>query len=247
VANAIDVANSKVDWDKFLDIPRDIDLTKLDKSPADGASFGDLPAAAQKSATYTGISKQFPDWVFANVQAEVFYSSQLGAYSNVGEGQADFRTRMTQKARELRDEAVQQLRDKLGKQAKSINDDLTTAFAKLQNQQAASSSAKMSAVAQIGMGVLGALLGRKSSSLVSATTINKAGAAWKDSQQASVTEGQVEDLKNQLKALDQQLDDESKKIDAQYDPGSITLDTFKLQPKKTNITTSAVGILWMSQ
>ncbi len=246
VANAIDTTNAKVDWDKFLDIPRDIDLSKLDKNPADGATFADLPAAAQKSATYTGIAKQFPDWVFANVQAEVSYSSQLDAYSNVGERQADFRTRITQKARELRDEAVQELRDKLGKQAKSIQDDLATAFAKLQNQQASSSSAKLSAVAQIGVGLLGAFLGRKSS-LVTATTINKAGTAWKDSQQADVTQAQVDDLKNQLKALDQQLDDESKKIDAQYDPGSITLETTKLQPKKTNITVNAVGILWMPQ
>jgi hypothetical protein len=247
VANAIDVANAKVDWDKFLDVPRDIDLTKLDKNPADGASFADLPAAAQKSATYTTIGKDFPNWVFANVQAEISYSSLLDAYSNVGESQADFRTRVTQRARELRDEAVQQLRDKLGKQAKSIQDDLASAFAKLQNQQAASSSAKLSAVAQIGIGVLGAFLGRKSSSLVSATTINKAGTAWKDSQQAGVTQGQVDDLKNQLKALDQQLDDESKKIDAQYDPGSITLETTKLQPQKKNITVSAVGILWTPQ
>ena len=180
------------------------------------------------------------------MQADISYSGQLDAYSNVGESEADFRTRITQKARELRDEAVQELRDKLGKQAKSISDDLASAIAKLQSQKVASSSATLSTVAQIGASLLGSFLGRKGS-LVTATTINKAGSAWKDSQQASVTAGQVEDLKNQLKALDQQLEDESKKIDAQYDPGSITLETTKLQPQKKNITASAVGILWTPQ
>jgi len=246
VANAIDTASAKVDWDKFLDVPRDIDLSKLDKNPADGATFAELPAAAQKADTYSKIAKDFPNWVYANVQADISYSGQLDAYSNVGESEADFRTRITQKARELRDEAVQELRDKLGKQAKSISDDLASAIAKLQSQKVASSSATLSTVAQIGASLLGSFLGRKGS-LVTATTINKAGSAWKDSQQASVTAGQVEDLKNQLKALDQQLEDESKKIDAQYDPGSITLETTKLQPQKKNITASAVGILWTPQ
>jgi hypothetical protein len=244
VANAIDTANAKVDWDKFCDVPRDIDLSKLDNDPVDGASFGELPAAAQKAATYTKIAKDFPDWVYANVQAEVHFAPLLEAYSNVGESQADFRVRVSQTARELRDKAVEALRAKLGKQAKSIQDDLQSAIAKLQSQKAASSSATLSTVAQIGASLLGSFLGRKSS-VVTATAINKAGSAYKDSQQANLTAAQVEDLKNQLKGLDQQLDDESKKIDAQYNPGSVSLETTKLQPLKKNITTNAVGILWM--
>ena len=246
VANVIDTVNSRVDWDKFVDIPRDIDVSKLDKDPADVASFGDLPAAAQKAATYTKIAKDFPDWVYANVQAEVYYSSLLDAYSNVGESQQDFRARVTQTARELRDQAVEDLRTKLGKQAKSIQDDLQSAFAKLQQQKAAQSGSTLSTVAQIGVGLLGSFLGRKSS-ILTASTINKAGSAYKDSQQAGATEALIEDLKNQLKALDTQLDEESKKIDAQYNPGAITLETTKLQPKKTNITAGAVGILWIPQ
>ncbi|MCE9518891.1 MAG: hypothetical protein K8R87_04930, partial [Verrucomicrobia bacterium] len=246
VANVIDSANAKVDWDEFVDVPRDIDLSKLDKEPADGASFSELPAAALKAATYTKIAKDFPDWVYANVQAEVFCASLLDTYSNVGESQGDFRARVTQTARELRDKALEDLRTKLGKQAKSIMDDLQRANAKLQAQKAASSSATLSTVAQVGVGLLGAFFGRKSS-MVTATAINKAGSAYKDSQQANVTAGQVEDLKNQLKALDAQLDEESKKIDEQYNPGNITLESIKLQPQKKNITAGAVGILWIPQ
>lgn len=246
VVNAIDTANARVDWDKFCDVPRDIDLSQLEKDPADGASFGDLPAAAQKAATYAKIAKDFPDWVFANVQAEVFRAPLLDCYSNVGESQQDFRARVTQAARELRDKAVEDLRTRLGKQAKSIQDDLQAAMVKQQSQKAASSSATMSTVAQIGVGLLGAFLGRKGG-LVTASAINKAGTAYKDSQQAGITGAQVEDLKNQLKALDAQLEEESRKIDAQYDPGSITLEMVKLQPQKKNITAGAVGILWMPQ
>ncbi len=246
VANAIDSANAKVDWDEFVDVPRDIDLSKLDNEPADGASFGELPAAAQKAATYVKIVKDFPDWVYANVQAEIFCAPLLGAYSNVGETEGDFRARVTQTAREQRDKAVEDLRAKLGKQAKSIQDDLVRANTKLQSQKAASSSATLSTVAQFGVGLLGAFLGRKSS-VVTATAINKAGSAYKDSQQANVTAGQVEDLKNQLKALDQQFDEESKIIGEQFNPGNIILESTKLQPQKKNITAGAVGILWIPQ
>lgn len=246
VANIIDCAAAKVDWDGFVDVPRDIDLSKLDRNPAEGATFGELPAAALKAATYAKIAKDFPDWVYANVQAEVFSAPLLGVCSNVGESEGDFRARVTQTARELRDKAVEELRTKLGKQAKSIQDDLQRAIVKLQSQKAASTSSTLSTVAQFGVGLLGSFLGRKSS-LVTATAINKAGSAYKDSQLASVTAEQVEDLKKQLKGLDRQLDEESKMIDEKYNTGNIALESTRLQPLKKNISTGAVGILWIPQ
>jgi len=252
VANVIDTANAKVDWDKFCDVPRDIDLAKLDNDPVDGASFGELPAAALKAATYTKIAKEFPDWVYANVQAEVFYSPLLDAYSNVGESQSDFRIRVTQIAREKRDKAVEDLRADLGRKAKSIMDDLEKANARLRSQKTAAASATISTIAQVGGELLREylpdslrhLLGRKRS-VVTATTINKAETAYTESKEANSTEAQIENLKAELKVLDPQFDEESKKIGANYNPAGITLETVRLQPQKKDITTAAVGILWI--
>lgn len=246
VANAIDVKNAKVDWDNFLDIPRDIDLTKLDKEPAEGASFADLPNVALKAATYKTIAKNFVDWVYANHQPEVHFSPLLNAYSRIGEAQGDFRIRVGQTARELRDKAVEDLRAKLTRQAKSIEDKATKAMAKLDTQKSQANTAKLSTVMQIGGSLLGAFLGRKNS-VMSSTNINKVGSAWRESGDVANAEAEVNRFQQELKALDQQLADETQKIRDQYDPTSLVFEAAKLTPMKKNITPSAVGILWVAK
>jgi hypothetical protein len=246
VANVIDADNAKVDWDKFLDIPRDLDLSKLDKEPAEDATFGELPSVAQKAATYKTISKAFIDWVYANHQAEVHYSPLLGAYSNFGESQGDFRVRVATTARELRDKAVEELREKLGKQAKSLEDKAMRAMQKVDTQKAQASSAKMSTMMSVGASILGAFMGRKSG-LVSATNMNKASSAWRQSKDVDVAEEEVERYRGELKALDEQLSEEKQKIIDQYDPNTLVFETAKLTPVKKNITPTAVGILWVAK
>ena len=246
LANEIDTVNAKIVYDKFLEIPRDIDLSGLDRDPVDGAGFEDLPGPLLKSATYEKIKKSadLANWITANVTADVSYSPVLESYSNIGESPADFRVRITQTARELRDEAVETLKTKLGKQAKSINDDLNDALAKMEQQKAQASSAMLSTAVSVGASLLNSFLGRKAS-LVTASTISNAGRAWKEQGDAASAAATVEQCKQQLKELDAQLEAETQKLKDKYDTNALTFETVKLSPKKTNVTPSAVGILWL--
>jgi hypothetical protein len=117
---------------------------------------------------------------------------------------------------------------------------------KVDTQKAQASTAKWSTAAAIGGSLLGAFFGRKSS-VVSATNVSRVGTVMRESQEAAVAEQEVERYKTELKALDQQLEDETQKIRDQYDPAALVFETAKLTPKKTNITTSAVGILWVGK
>lgn len=246
LVNEIDTKNAKVHWDKFLDVPRDIDLSTLEREPEAGASFGELPSAAQKATTWKAIAKDLVTWVSGNYEAEVRYSPLLEAYSNLGETEADFRVRVSQVARELRDKAVEELRDKMVKQARSIEDKAARAMQKVETQKAQASSAKWTTAAGIGTTILGALFGRKRS-VVSASNVSRVGSVFRESREAANAEQEVERYREELKALDQKLTDETQKIRDQYDPTALTFETVKLTPMKKNITPSAVGILWVGQ
>ncbi|WP_050024407.1 DUF87 domain-containing protein [Verrucomicrobium sp. BvORR034] len=246
VANEIDSAKAKVLWDKFLEIPKDLDLATLQTEPDESLAFGELPSVAQKAATYKTISKDFINWVYSNEVFELLYSPLLDAYSKFGEAVADFRVRVDQTARELRDQAVEDLRARMTKQAKAIQEKMARAQQKLETQKAQASSAKLSTVMQIGGGLLGALFGRKSSAF-SSTTVNKVGSAWRESKEASAAEDEVERYDQELRDLDKQLTDEIQKIRDQYDPTALVLETVQLNPLKKNITPSAVGILWVAE
>ena len=202
------------------------------------------PSAAQKAATWKTIAKDFADWVYANHQAELHFCPLLGAYSAFGESQGDFRVRISQTARELRDKAVEELRAKMTKQAKSIEDKAATAMAKVETQKAQASSAKWSTAATLFTTALGAFFGRKGGL---STSVSKVGSVFRESKEAANAEQEVERYREELKALDQQLEDETQKIRDQYDPTALVLETAKLTPLKKNITTSAVGILWVAE
>jgi len=245
VANVIDSEKAKVDWDSFLGLPRDLDLTELDKDPVEDATFGELPGAAQKAVTYKTIAKDYVNWVYANHQAEVHYSPLLEAYSNLGESQGDFRVRVSVTARELRDQAVEELRAKFMKLAKAIESKAATAMQKVATQKSQATSAKMSTVMAVGASILGAFMGRKS--VLTSTNMSKMGSVWRESQDVGNAEQEVERYRAEMQALDQQLTDEKQKIIDQYDPTALVFETAKLTPKKTNITPSAVGILWVAK
>ncbi len=246
LVNAIDIEKQKVLWDKFVDIPKNDDLSQYESEPKENAAFADLPGPALKSSTYTSIKKDFTDWVYANHSLEVFFSPLLEAYSNPGEKQDEFKGRVTQTAREQRDAAIEELRAKTAKTMKSLQDKAEKASAKIDAQKAQSTSAKLSTAAQIGGSLLGMLMGRKTS-VVKASTVSSASRMWKEGQDVKAAENELESVKADIAALEQQVADETQKIRDQYDPAALTLETVKLTPVKKNIQVTATGILWLAK
>jgi hypothetical protein len=247
LVNPLDANGQRVIWDKFVDIPRDVDLAKWSSEPTEDAEFAELPGAAQKSTTYTSIKKDYTDWVYANHFLEVSYSPLLEAYSNPGEKVDEFKARITQTARELRDKAIEELRTKAAKTVKSLEDKAAKAQLKVDTQKQQATSAKLSAAVSIGTSLLGAFLGRKGGlgSLVKGSTVTTASRVMREGQEAAAAEAELKSIEQDMADLNKTLEDETQKLRDQYDPTTLALETFKLTPTKTRIQPDAIGILWL--
>lgn len=247
LVNPIDIDNQRVLWDKFVEIPRDVDLSKWDSSATDGAEFTDLPGAAMKSSTYTSIKKDYTDWVYANHTLQVSFSPLLDAYSNPGEKVDEFKARITQTARELRDQAIEDLRTKTSKALKSLEEKAIRAQTKLDTQKSQATSAKLSTAVSIGSSLLGAFFGRKGglASVAKASTVTGAARVMREHQEASAAEAELERVQADIAELEKQLADDTQKIRDQYDPTSLVLENSKLPPVKSKIQPDAIGILWL--
>jgi hypothetical protein len=250
LVNPIDVSNQRVIWDKFVEIPPDVDLSKWNSNATEGAEFTDLPSAALKSSTYTSIKKDYTDWVYANHTLEVSYSPVLEAYSNPGEKVDEFKARIAQTGRELRDKAIEELREKTTKTLKSIEDKAIKAQVKVDTQKAQANSAKLSAAVSIGSSILGALLGRKSGlgaigSMMKGSTVTSASRVMREGQEAAAAEAELIRFQQDMADLNKTLEDETQKIRDQFDLTTLALDIFKLTPSKNKIQPNAIGILWL--
>ncbi|RYD24075.1 MAG: ATP-binding protein [Verrucomicrobiaceae bacterium] len=235
-----------IDWEKTL--PPPLKLDDKGTSPVDGASFGDLPGFAMNAANYKQVEKDFAEWLYRNERADIFTSSTLKEWSKLGESEADFRARIIHQAREVRDAAIQKLRDAAAKKINTLETRLRTAEGQLSKEKAESSSATMQAGVSVLGGILGSILGRKSGlGTVSRGTsaIGKATGAYKQRQDVANAEAKVEGVTGEIETIKAELETGIAKLTESYDPAAIPLETESIKPTKTDVKVQTVALLWL--
>ena len=242
------IEDGRVLWTRYVDLPRHSDPAEWDTQPVAGATFGELPAVALKAATYTTIAKDLVDWVHVNHREEVHFSPALGVASNPGESAADFRIRVGQAAREARDRAIEELRTKTAKAAKTLADREARVLAKVDTQQAQATSAKVATAFTLGRSLLGAFLGRKSSAaaLLRTGTVTGATRVMRESQDVAAAQAELKRVQEDRQALERQLETDIAALTTRFDPTALELETLRLAPTKARIRAHVVGILWLA-
>ncbi len=235
-----------VDWTRGTEAECSID--ELEKSPADGAQFADLPAPAAQAKSYAAWNKAFATWLFQTQKLDLFRSPSLDAQSKPGEKERDFRIRLQQAAREERDRLAEALRQKYAPKFTQLETQKQRAAAAAEQQKAQQHSAMLQSAVSVGSAILGAFLGRKA---VSVTTMSKAataarqvGRTWKESQDVNIAQGTIEQVVQQAADLQKQFDAEVAAQQAKIDPATETLDTVTVRPKKANIVVQIVALGW---
>ncbi|QJE96360.1 ATP-binding protein [Luteolibacter luteus] len=229
-----------IDWDR--DLPPPLKPEELGNSPDEGAGFAELPGFAMNAANYKQVEKEFDEWLYRNQRAELFSCPALKAFSQLGESEAEFRARLTQQAREVRDAALEKIRAATNKKLDTLQGKLQTAEGTLARQKAESQGAMMQAGASILGGLLGGLLGRKGRG---GSLITKGTSVYKQRQDVSAAEDKVEGVQQQMGEIERQLQEEIAKLSQAYDPSALSLETETIKPTKANVTVDSVALLWL--
>jgi hypothetical protein len=213
------------------------------------AEWRPLPAFALQAPAYKPLKDEFAAWCYANEGLQVLRAEPLNTWSQPGESEADFRSRLAQSAREARDAAVSALRTKYAKKAAPLEERLRRAEAAVDKEKQEQKGAWIQTAASIGGGVLGALLGRKASGLLgrtaTASTVRQASSAWKQQGDVGRAEDSVAAVRQQLEALNAECTAEIDATTAQFDAATVPLSRETLTPLKKNIIVTAVGVAWV--
>lgn len=240
---------SSIDWDNNVPPPLKPEL--LDNKPAEGIGFAELPGFAMNKEGYAQVSKDFDEWLYRNERAEIYYCEALAAYSQFGELEQEFRARLTLKARETRDAAVEKIRSSVLKKLQTVQSRLTTAENQLAKEKSEASGAKMQAGISILSGVLGSLFGGKKRGIGLGTitkgksAITSATGAFKQGRDVSAAEDKVDTIQQEIATIQQQAEEEIARLSASFDPSTVTLTTETLKPSRTDIKVNLVGLLWL--
>jgi hypothetical protein len=235
-----------IDWDHAQAV--EISDADLEKEPASGSAFDPPPSEASKAKSYDAWRKSYADTLFRTQKLELFYSHTLQEQSKPGEHEKDFRVRLSQLARERRDEATAKLQRKYAPKIATLTDRIRRAEQAVEVQKAQSREAKLSTALSVGGAILGALFGRKS---LGAGTVSKASTAVRGAGRSMREAGDVDRAEENLEAFRQQLADLEAQIKSEIDAMServdVTTEDFEkvsLKPKKTGITVRALVLAW---
>ena len=247
LAASIDDGPIALEWDSAERM--ELDPSRLEQRPRDGATFGALPPVATKAKSYGVWSKALQKWVVTNEAITLYKSTAFKTTSQPGESEAQFRIRLQVMAHEARDAKIEVLRGKYAAKLTAAQDRLRRAEQAVQRESAQASQAKMDTAISVGGAILGAIFGRGK---VGVGTLGKVATATRGAGRAMQQSGDVARAQETLAAeqqkyaeLEAKLQAEVDALGAAYDAQQEELEAVVVRAKSTDVQVQLCALLWM--
>ena len=233
-------------WDQADDVNPD-DLA-LARQPVDGARFDALPSALSQTKQYTSWKTGLKNYLYRAGSMQVPYCESLDQYANANEKSGDFQARLKHSAREERDLQIEKLRKKYATKTDALQERLRKAEQAVDREKAQSTGATITAAVQFGTSILGAIFGRK---LTSVTNVTRAVTSVRAATRASQQKGDVTRAEETTATIQEDIDALATELQAEIDkitedlPDDVQVADYEVKPRKADTTIDAVSLLWL--
>jgi hypothetical protein len=222
---------------------------ELEDAPPAAARFETAADALRRATSYKTWSTALKDHLYAAQTLTLWRCPALKQASQPDESEGDFRIRISQKAKELRDEEVEQLRQKYAAKVKSLESKIGTAEERVAREKSQYQQSMLDTALSFGGSVIGALFGRKIASAgnvqKAATGVSRAGRTVRERGEAARAGEKVEDLRQQLGDLEAELESEIDKIKENYQSESLQLEEVAVRPRKSDLRVVELSVVWL--
>jgi TolA-binding protein len=222
-----------------------LDLTSRDllNRPEPDARFDQLPDSINEARELNTLKDDLTDHLYHNSSLKLLYSSTLKTYSQPNETERDFRMRLSQSAREKRDEEVDKLNQSYETRLRTLQDRLRRAQTAVAMRQADAEARKREVVVSAGESVLGMFLGRRSMRSAS-TALSKYRQKTAAEMRAQEAADSVETLQKDIDQLEGELRQETTAITARWDDATKAFDEVPVRPARSDIEVETVAVAW---
>lgn len=234
--------DDELDWRKAS---VGIKISKLSNENLN-ANYADLPSFIRSAKNTSELKKSLKEYIYRNERFGVY--SSLGLYSNENESKESFLLRLKEKCGEIVSSKIDDLQIKYEREKSKLDDRLIKATAKLEKEQADMKASGISAAINIGMSLLGAIMGGKGLTRTTAskvaTSARSANRVLKERSDVKLSEQSVDNILAQIKQLQIDFESEILKLKEQYDIRNLAVDEIQILPKKTDIYDEKVVLVW---
>ena len=224
--------------------PVDVHIEDMMYDPEPDSQFHDVPESMNQQREFKNLEKDLVNHVYRTSSVTLLYSPALKVYSHPHEPERDFRMRLTQTAREKRDDEVDKLTRKYDKQLKRLEKKLRKAEASLDKKKEKAGARKREMAVSVGESVLGMFMGRRSTRAAS-TAMSKYRQSKISKMDVEEAEETVEALQEEIEALEQELKQEVDSITAEWDEALTEFEKVPVRPRKSDVQVNMLSLAWL--
>ena len=226
------------------------DQLELEKAPAaEGCRFAPLPGELTLPKRFAATAISLKERIYRLEQLQLWKSPAPAQISQPGESEQEFRVRLSQGTREIRDQNVDKLRAKYAPKLAALKERIRKAQQKVEKEQSQSSQQTFQSYLTIGSSLLGALMGRKAASAANvnraATAMRAAGRASREKQDVTLATENVQQLQEQYTDLEAELKAEAEAMKETISPDRLPLEEIIIKPKKSDIGITLLALAWV--
>ena len=235
-----------IDWSEATEVALLADDYSSEPEPA--ATFGTPGQEAIQPGNYKAWSKQLDNHLYRTRRFALFKSATFKQYSRPYETERDFRIRLGEKAREMRDEALEKLRKKYATKIRTLEDRILRAEQKVEVERQEATGSQLQTAISWGATILSAVMGRKK---LGAGTISRAasaarrsGRSQKQTDDVARAAARLARYEEQLRDLEVEIQQEQELLRDKFDPLLEDLETIQLKPRRVDIEIRTVALGW---
>ena len=215
----------------------------LSDKPHGEARYADIPGELVEPKHYRSWSGDLEDRLYQSERYAAWECTHLDARSDAGESEGDFRIRMSQLARERRDEQKDKIRSKYAKDTERAEAEIAKAEKKLAEVKSRFWSRVWEIILRIVEVVAIKAFGGRTRKQIYTSSSGRQ--TMEARGRAARAEADLEEAREKLLEVKADCEREIQQLETDYEPANLKLDKIEISPRKSDIAVDEVVLAWL--
>ena len=234
----------RVDWDTGIGL--DSWSRQISDSPMHGddaqVSYEDIPESMKTEKDFKKIESEFDDWLYQNEKFPIYEHKKLKLTQQEDESVEAFQMRVNTAARELRDEALDELQEKYADKLDRIDDKIRKEEHDLEQLESEVRHRKTAEMVGMAETLFSVFVKGRSRSFSSATS--KSRMRRKASQRLEESKEDLMDLQDDYMEMENELKEKAEELREEWDRIAEGISVVEVKPRRTDIVVEQVMLAW---
>ncbi len=233
----------RIEWDKVQSIKNWEKklIQKPDHPDSVDVSFADTPESMNTLKEVKAVEKEFSDYLYQSQSMPILAHEKFEIYQVPNEGKESFHSKITQAAREKRDEEIDDIQNRYEEKFDKIKDRIRDEEQDLYEHEAEMKDRRTAEIIGVAETIFSVFKGRRRSFSTAAT---KSRMRRKAAQKMEATRIDLEELHDDYRDLEKELQEKIQEVKERWEAVSADITVHEVKPRRADVKVDQVMLVW---